>query len=605
MLYREVESKIREHSASLEQIGQQKATKQEVATVDGKTIGIQQQINNLVINGTGNSNPEVIQARGSYKVLNDRLDNMMNLLPSRNLFNKTTIFQNKEVDRATGNLIDNAQFSVSDFISVTNGKTLYFSLDGSIASDSKIHGIYKYTQGNNIPTYYQLVTVNGSTEGNKGFYAVESGVTSIRVLFRKDLQNKIQVEYDQVTPYDEHVKLQIPKSISIQKIDDKIVSPETTTFIDKITSVNLFDNTKVKKDIELNTSTGIEQSNTNNFGVSDFIETTKGKTLYFSYDGVIVNNADVVYRIYRYDSNKVYKSNFELVVNTNGVITNKGLWLVDSEYIRLLVRPRMMDKLQVEYDQVTPYVKYVNGYFLNESINVKAKESYNVLYGKKFHVDGDSITAGLAIDVDSTHGIKLTYAGLTAIRNNMIYTNTAVSGSTIHANIDDPQYMTHNPFWRTERYKRVAQDTDYLTLFFGWNDCFFGKLGTINDTDDTTIYGAYKLVLEYYLLNYPKMKIGVIIPYLDNNARDNIGNYPFVQDPIKVRNAIKEVCKKYGVAYLDLEGENVPCLYDRETPIPTAIKQKHMQTFFADTVHPNLEGYKFLATIYENFLRSL
>ena len=42
------------------------------------TENLQGQINNLVINGTGDSNPEVVQARGSEQVLNDRLNKIEN-----------------------------------------------------------------------------------------------------------------------------------------------------------------------------------------------------------------------------------------------------------------------------------------------------------------------------------------------------------------------------------------------------------------------------------------------------------------------------------------------------------------------------------------------
>ena len=51
------------------------ATKAELSSqIKEKANNLQGQINNLVINGTGDSNPEVVQARGKYNILNDRLN---------------------------------------------------------------------------------------------------------------------------------------------------------------------------------------------------------------------------------------------------------------------------------------------------------------------------------------------------------------------------------------------------------------------------------------------------------------------------------------------------------------------------------------------------
>lgn len=58
---------------TIRKITDQLETKVSKSTVTETTNKLQQQINNLVLNNGGDSNPEVVQARGSFDTLNDRL----------------------------------------------------------------------------------------------------------------------------------------------------------------------------------------------------------------------------------------------------------------------------------------------------------------------------------------------------------------------------------------------------------------------------------------------------------------------------------------------------------------------------------------------------
>lgn len=219
--------------------------------------------------------------------------------------------------------------------------------------------------------------------------------------------------------------------------------------------------------------------------------------------------------------------------------------------------------------------------------NSKVGSITDILYGKKLGTAGDSITEGTAISVDTTYGIRMTYGAITAIRHNMTFYNYGISGSTMQ-NIGGK-----NPFC-VSRYQSMASDLDYLTIWFGWNDNAYGVLGTISDTVDTTYYGAYNIVLKWLLINRPALKIGLIVPYGASAG---------------IRQAVRDLGKKWGVPYLDLyDNTKVPLFFGMDSVANsdvTSVISTKQSAFLVDGCHPNTVGYQYLATIYENFLKSL
>lgn len=198
----------------------------------------------------------------------------------------------------------------------------------------------------------------------------------------------------------------------------------------------------------------------------------------------------------------------------------------------------------------------------------------NYLYGKKLVVCGDSITD--AINPDG--GYFKNYGEIVAERNGMIFVKDGISGSTM-ANINEDSFSN-------TRYLNHA-DFDYLTIWFGWNDGAYSELGTIDDTVDTTFYGAYKRVLNHYVTTYPTKKIGVVVPYMSN------ADY---------QNAVREVAVMYGVPYLDL-ADYSKCSLIWGTANSAQVARRNALTY--DTTHPNQTGYEFISTMFEYFLRSL
>lgn len=222
----------------------------------------------------------------------------------------------------------------------------------------------------------------------------------------------------------------------------------------------------------------------------------------------------------------------------------------------------------------------------------------NALWGKKYVACGDSFTAGDFSNsptgdytfTDGTYvGKKKVYPYFIGRRNNMTVVNEAVGGSTM-TNIDG-----RRPF-SVDRYKTIPADADYITIKMGINDAnYSAEVGTIDDTVNTTFYGAWNVVLEYLLTNFPYAKIGVIVT--------NGTTAAYAQ-------ATKAVCEKWGVPYLDeAYGVNIPLmLRSLRTDVCFTAKTLRNNAFavkWGTNNHPNEKAHEFESTIIENWLRSL
>ena len=252
--------------------------------------------------------------------------------------------------------------------------------------------------------------------------------------------------------------------------------------------------------------------------------------------------------------------------------------------------------------------------YLEAKIDEVGKQS-NILYGKKYVACGDSFTEGDFRGFEDEHGLTgtnspviydeemrcyKTYPWWIAKRNNMTLVNEAICGSTmalskeyLEGTKDDINYR--NPF-SLSRYKKVPLDTDYLTLWFGLNETST-PLGTLQDTDNRTILGAWNIVLEYFITNMPYCKIGIVIS--DGGLRDEFAN------------GIISVAEYWGIPYLDLRNDpKVPLMLGgrggRINLNPKA-KQLRNKAFYVTSSngHPNLEAHKYQSTFIENWLRSL
>ena len=202
------------------------------------------------------------------------------------------------------------------------------------------------------------------------------------------------------------------------------------------------------------------------------------------------------------------------------------------------------------------------------------------MYGKKWAVLGDSITAGDGL----TANIITRYSTVVAKQCGLIPYNYGYSGSRIavEGSAGDPTYDNAMVI----RYASMIADADYITVLGGINDANNQlPLGTLGDTDISTFYGALEVLITGLLTKYPGKAIGFITPPHYQGAT---GHQTYV-------NAIKEACARYAIPVLDLHSNG------GMNTMTTAFSQM----FYSDGLHPNELGQSVMARKICAFLGTL
>ncbi len=229
----------------------------------------------------------------------------------------------------------------------------------------------------------------------------------------------------------------------------------------------------------------------------------------------------------------------------------------------------------------------------------------NVLWGKTWFATGDSYTEGdyrnAPNDDWKLEGNRCkTYPWFIAQRNSMTLINDALCGSILplsKEHLADPENVpdTNRRPFTVNRYLKIPADVDYITLMFGANDAYHDEMGSIDDTENKSFYGAWNFTLKYLIENFPFAKIGIIVTF---------GSNP------EYRNATREIARKWCIPTLDLMGDpNVPIIFGRERSLTASseVVKLRREAFVVapDNGHPNLKAHEYLSTVVENFLRSL
>ncbi|MBQ5672131.1 MAG: SGNH/GDSL hydrolase family protein, partial [Oscillospiraceae bacterium] len=145
---------------------------------------------------------------------------------------------------------------------------------------------------------------------------------------------------------------------------------------------------------------------------------------------------------------------------------------------------------------------------------------------------------------------------------------------------------------------------DLIVVFMGTND--YGHetpLGTVEDTQDGTFYGALDVIVPALVANHPSSKIVFVTPLhrygfgtsailgtaftsdsIPNGVGATLGDYV---------TALKTVCANNGVSVIDLYTE---CTLD---PTDAAVRE----TYMPDGLHPNAAGHELIAGIMESHIR--
>lgn len=362
-----------------------------------------------------------------------------------------------------------------------------------------------------------------------------------------------------------------------------------------VANANMFDknNTLIKTDTYITTNgyasaSGLRVTHPIKVKKNDIIKFIKASAVGQNYYYAYVNTDGSISKTINATANAVTAGYMVITVPYDGYIAvNMG---------REDVNAFMVCKSNEYPSQYVPY-----GYSIKEDVSVKAS---NVLYGKIWYACGDSFThgdfSGLSDIYDSSvydpvWGVWKTYPWWIAKRNNMILHNMATNGGTLAV---PPSATGTHPF-AEEIYNQIGNDADYITIWYGINDCYYDDIGTINDTTSATFYGAWNKVLAYLIEHHPYAKIGIVC-----SASNPTVGLPF-------REATRACAKKWGIPYLDQMGDpQIPLmLYGKESDIglsSEALNLRKNAFIVSETnVHPNVKAHEYESTFIEHWMRSL
>ncbi|MCR1821308.1 SGNH/GDSL hydrolase family protein [Terrisporobacter muris] len=428
----------------------------------------------------------------------------------------------------------------------------------------------------------------------------------------KDKANKDEVVkkgYANLNDFDEESRLAIAggdfnlnyvlgeDNVKTKNIADNQVTPNKTNFINIEIGVNKFNKYNATIGGYLNGSGVVVGESDLTYGYSEKIAVNGGDIIRFDRYSALVSFPGVY-----------YVGEVAYNINTISDLTySNEYWCCtlpsNANFVRINIKSSYIDTQMLTINQEMPlsYVPFSKTQTIDDSIkipnsyeirieslenksNANSNDS-NILYNKKWAVCGDSISYGARADLDDS-GIRKTYDYYIAKRNNMTIVKNAISGSTI-TNVSGKNSFS------VDRYKNLGSDLDYITLWFGINDSGVGSsiLGTISDSDNTTFYGAWNVVLDYLIRTYPTAKIGIVVTYGGSET---------------FRNATRDIAKKWGIPIFDIMGDfSIPLFAGRESDVQTAISTFRKEQFLSDGIHPNDVGYQYLSTSFESWLRSL
>ena len=323
-----------------------------------------------------------------------------------------------------------------------------------------------------------------------------------------------------------------------------------------------------------------------------------------------------------FDSKKELLGTFNTAHNNKIISEN---FLITDPHAKYVAAQGYINTRNEDADTVTSKWKILGGPLnmgvdkrIDERINETVSRGMgNVLYKKTWYCCGDSFSEG---DFSSSvseykftdgpyEGMNKVYSRFIALRNSMNLQLVAKCGATCGMRNDDTQYSnddfdplndvpsnTNNFFY--DQLKKISDDADYITLWFGINDSARCELGTIDDETVKTFYGALNWSMLQLITKYPLAHIGLIVSNRCNS------NY---------KKAVREVAQKWAVPYLDMEGDTaIPTISgirdNQLIPVDSRVATLRWNNNFRVSEtngHPNEKAHEYESTFIENWLRSL
>ena len=250
----------------------------------------------------------------------------------------------------------------------------------------------------------------------------------------------------------------------------------------------------------------------------------------------------------------------------------------------------------------TYHAYFADKIILNPSVEVKNAESDDVLRGKTIVFTGDSICAGTS-DESGVCG----WAQRIGEKHSMNWQNKGINGATITSGVTGSSgCIADTDFGETPDYIILEGGTNDADLI-GSADNFtpekFGSytLGQYNaEFDKTTFCGAVEHLFKRVTTDYAGAKIGFIIAHKMGYATTAAHYDAATSRRRKYFETIIELCKKWGIPYIDLwEG----CYLCPMNPAHNTANTNLM--YVGDYQHLAKKGYDYITPMIEKWMETL
>lgn len=464
---------------------------------------------------------------------------------------------------------------------VTGIYELIVSFEGVSRTDER--GFVLFGKGTNGYTFVdELFPCNVVTSYTDEKVNVPSDATTMFLMVKKDgtysVRTKQAVEFAE-KPYVDEINMKVNKA--------------------DIVSENIYDSCTFEDGWCDNNGNFYAEGIAVNYKRTDYISVNSGDVINTSrlrFATLFNSNKD---RIDGYSYPTEADMTHSITVGSNGYII---LTIYKSDYENNVIKA---------YKNANYFVEDAEKEIIRLAENADLKD---LLSGKKWVVCGDSFTEWTTETFSDGEfaGKYKTYPYLIAERTGINIEQFFASGRTMAYPSDGTFANSLTNPNASYYYQNIPSDVDYITIYLGINDLNHASgsgttpdgedatgvitLGTINDTDTSTYYGAYNTVLSWLRENRPFAHVGIIV----TNGTENE----------EWTNAQIELAKKYGYPYINLNGdERTPAMIRTSNPnISDSIKDKLKQIQGAEypsNTHPNAKTHGYESVFIEAWLRTL
>ena len=544
----------------------------------------------------------IVPLKARYAVVGNVYNYPMSLLKKEKISETLKIINN---ELEYNKYLSEHTFKIGNFINVTNNyeitKGYYLSKTNGDIIALEGATVTKFIDIDDLKDLYitanskYQTTIFALYDANFKFLKSHSNDTELKEFNRKEIRKEEIKKLDLKAKYIKFSSYSIP--LIIEKLNRKTTEMVYDDILKKIENSNIF-NLGEYQEASYSLQNGYINLNgeflsSSESYATDYIDINSFNELFINGN---VRHSSCFYAIY--DNSKFFIKS-----------VGKNLGILKLE--KISSSDILKENPTAKYIRVSTVYKKLEIYsrrrYTKDEIYERILET-NVLYNKKLAVCGDSFTEGIFnFDggeenpnlYDKANQSWKNWGWWIAHRNMMKFVNDGISGSTMALSkeyIDgtNPDINYRTPF-SNGRYKKIPKDCDYILISFGLNENST-PIGTLQDTTNRTILGAWNIVLEYFLTNMPFAKIGIII----QDAWLSEG----------LTTAIKNVSEYWGIPYLELKTDpKVPLGIGGRNginlnPKATQLRNKAFQISETDS-HPNPKNHKYRSTFIENFIRSL